>query len=394
MQLRSAEPGDLDQIGELLTERGAPDDAVDHRLMMDDPDAGPSSCGVVVDGDRVVSTATLMDETLFLDGVAIPAGQVDLVATDRGYEGRGLVRALMDWAHRRSAGRGHLAQVMMGIPYFYRTFGYAYAMPLPQARALSAVPPPEDDAHTVRVATVDDIPSMAALQDAEQAYADLRMPHSPACWRWLVARRGSQHWIVERAGAPVAVGRTTPPEERVELAEVAAVDKPAAYALLHHAARLGGGELSVTGRPGTTAGDALEPLLAAPPEQAARYYARVADPAALLERLRPVLSARLAASELADAEGEAVVSFFRSHVRFRYARGEVGPVRTGGRMQAPGASGGAGVAPDLVAPLLFGPDGIAGLSRLHPDVYPGPHAALMRVLFPPVRSDLLTYYLS
>jgi hypothetical protein len=56
--------------------------------------------------------------------------------------------------------------------------------------------------------------------------------------------------------------------------------------------------------------------------------------------------------------------------------------------------GGAGVAPDLVAPLLFGPDGIEGLARHHPDVYTGPSADLFRALFPPVRSDVLMFYLA
>ena len=74
-------------------------------------------------GDRVVSTATLLDETLWVRHpaglVELPAGQVELVATDRAYEGRGLVRALMGWAHERSRARGHLVQVMIGIPYFF-----------------------------------------------------------------------------------------------------------------------------------------------------------------------------------------------------------------------------------------------------------------------------------
>jgi len=51
------------------------------------------------------------------------------------------------------------------------------------------------------------------------------------------------------------------------------------------------------------------------------------------------------------------------------------------------------VAPDLVGPLLFGPDGIAGLAERHPDVYPGPNETLVQALFPPVRADLLTFYL-
>lgn len=51
------------------------------------------------------------------------------------------------------------------------------------------------------------------------------------------------------------------------------------------------------------------------------------------------------------------------------------------------------MAPDLLAPLLFGPHGITGLARRHPDVYPGPNADLLRALFPPVHSDLLTFYM-
>ena len=66
--LRQAIPSDLGQIGELLAERGEPDDAVDHRLVVEDPAAGWESCAVVVDGDRVVSTATLLDERLYLGG--------------------------------------------------------------------------------------------------------------------------------------------------------------------------------------------------------------------------------------------------------------------------------------------------------------------------------------
>jgi predicted N-acetyltransferase YhbS len=394
--LRTASPGDLDQIAALLTERGEPDDAVDHLLVMADPDAGWASCAVVVDGDRVVATLTLLAETLTLAGTPIPAGQVELVATDRDHEGRGLVRALMGWAHRRSAELGHLAQVLIGIPYFYRQFGYSYAMPIGALRPVVSSPEPVAG-HTVRAATEADIPAMARLQDTVQAHADLSMPHSPGCWRWLVARGGSTHWLVERAGTPVATGRTDQDDDEVRLGEVAAVDTEAACALLAHALDLAGGpggSVQVRERPdGMGGGFALAPFLGPPPDQATLHYGRIPDLVRLLEHLRPVLSARLAASEFADVDGEVIVSYFRGHVRFRYADGQVGPVTSGGTMQAPASVGGAGVAPDLLAPLLFGAHGIEGLARHHPDVYPGPNATLMRTLFPPVHSDLLTFYL-
>jgi hypothetical protein len=104
LTLRQARPTDLEQLAELLAERGDDADALDHRLVVSDPDAGWPACAVVVDGDRVVSTATLLDEEVRLGGVTLPAGQVELVATHRDYEGRGLVRALMSWPRARRCG--------------------------------------------------------------------------------------------------------------------------------------------------------------------------------------------------------------------------------------------------------------------------------------------------
>ena len=51
---------------------------------------------------------------------------------------------------------------------------------------------------------------------------------------------------------------------------------------------------------------------------------RVADVTALLEHLRPVLSAWLADSEFAEQTGEVIVSFFRHHVRMAFTNGKVG----------------------------------------------------------------------
>ncbi|MEV0560497.1 GNAT family N-acetyltransferase [Dactylosporangium sp. NPDC050588] len=383
--VRAARPADLEQIGALLADRGEPADRQDHRLVVEDADGGFDACAVVVDGDRVVSTATLLDETVVLGGVAIPAGQVELVATDREYEGRGLVRALMGWAHERSAARGHLLQVMIGIPYFYRQFGYQYSIPIPHSRPVHTVPSTPTEC-AVRVAGPDDIAAMARLQDAVQRAYDVRMPHSPLCWRALVARAGSSQVVVERAGRLIGTGRVTPPDEGVVLGEVAAAEPDAVAALLAHAATLADGEpFSAKDR-----GGLLGPHLAPPPPEANDYYLRIPDVVALLDHLRPVLSERLRHH---DGEDDVVVSFFRRHVRLRRAAGAVTEVVAGGPMQGPASHGGAGVAPDLVGPLLFGPHGIEGLAAWHADVYPGPNADLMRALFPPVRADLLTFYL-
>jgi hypothetical protein len=256
---------------------------------------------------------------------------------------------------------------------------------MPHSRAVHTVPamPP---GHTVRTATAADIPAMTRLQDAVQAGFDLRMPHSPLCWRALVARGGSTQVVAERDGQVVGTARLTPPHEGVVLGEVAAADPTVIAALLAHAGRTAGGEpIEAKDRAGL-----LAPYLVPPKDDAQFYYVRVPDVVAVLEHLRPLLSGRLAGH---DGDDDVVVSFFRHHVRLHRTGGAFTGVTGGGPMQGPASLGGAGVAPDLVGPLLFGPHGIEGLSALHADVYPGPQVDLMRALFPPVEADLLTYYL-
>ncbi|GAB7190995.1 hypothetical protein NUM3379_17020 [Kineococcus sp. NUM-3379] len=406
--LRGARPADLEQIGALLTARGEPGDAVDHRLAVQDPEAGWGLCAVVVDRDggaeRVVSTALLLEESVRVGTVTLPAGQLELVATAESHEGRGCVRALVDRLHALSRRRGHLLQVMIGIPYFYRLFGYGYAVDVPRARALRRVPgpptapvPPAVQGAVLRRAQEADLPALARLQDAAQAGYDVAVPHPAPRRRWLLAHGASTTWLLERAGTALATARTRgqdAEEGEVLVAEAAAVDARAAEELLRAlAARFPGRALRVVHRPGTVTGRAWEPLLEPADDLAEQYYARVEDPAPVLEALRPVLSARLVAAGVDRAGGEVVLSTYRAGYRAAVTADGLGPVRTCGRMQAPGAAGGAGVAPDELPALLLGPLGVHGLARRRPDVYPGPDAELFEALFPPLSADLLTYYL-
>lgn len=398
--LRVARPQDLTQIGDLLVERGEAFDALDHELVVRDPEHGWDACAVVVDGERVVSTATLLHEQVLLATTAaggaevvLPAGQVELVATRRGYEGRGLVRALMGWAHDQSARRGDVLQVMVGIPYFYRLFGYAYAIDIAARRAVPGrveIPP---GLH-VRAATTADLPAVVALQDRTQAACDVRMPHPPSRWGWLLEHDGSTTLVVLRDGAVVGTGRASAPDEGVLLAEVAVEDPSAAVALIAHAQKRAAPHgLRVAERPGTLLDSVLADLADPASGDCEQYYVRVPALVAMLDAVRPVLSARLAASGLGHEGQEVVLSTFGAHVRMPVEGGALGAPVAGGTLQAPGSVSGCGVAPDQLGSLLFGPLGIEGLTRRRPDVYPGRHRELFAALFPPVTSDLLTYYL-
>ncbi|GAA4063380.1 GNAT family N-acetyltransferase [Nonomuraea soli] len=396
--LRPGRPSDLDQITALLTERGDAADALDHRLVVEDPDVGWDACAVVVDGDRVVSTATLLDEVVRVGSVRLGAGQVELVATDRAYEGRGLVRALMAWAHERSAARGQVVQVMIGIPYFYRVFGYEYAIDIPPALTVRGTGDGASQGagsptggSVLRPAVPADIPAMIALQEAAQSRFDVAMPHPAPRWRWLLAHDSSTLWVLERSGTVVACARVTPPDDgEVLLAEATAADEAAAADLLRAASAAHAG-VRVVHRSGTVTGTTWQRHLQPEPHtQANQYYVRIPDPATLLNHLRPVLWQRLTAAGL--EREQIVISTFGKHYRLPVLENGLGEVVTGRAMQSPGSAGGIGVAPDYLPALLFGPLGTEGLARLRPDVY-ARDKELFHALFPPLSADILSYYL-
>jgi hypothetical protein len=220
------------------------------------------------------------------------------------------------------------------------------------------------------------------------------MPHPAARLRWLVTHRATTTWVLERDGAVVGSVRVPEPEDGVLLAEPTAVDAAAAESLLTAGRALADGRpVQVTDRPASVPGAAWADRLGAGSEEAQQYYVRVPDPGGLLDALRPVLSRRLAASGVDRGGRDVVVSTYGASWRMAVTDDGLGPVRAGGRLQGPGAEGGAGVAPDQLGGLLLGPLGMHGLTRRRPDVYPGRDPELYEALFPPLRADLLTYYL-
>ncbi len=154
-----------------------------------------------------------------------------------------------------------------------------------------------------------------------------------------------------------------------------------------------GEPLSVVHRAGTVTGAAWDGLLEPADDAAEQYYVRIADPAALLDALRPVLSRRMASAGLDAGRlgGALVISTFGAHYRLPVTGDGFGPVEVGGPMQAPGVHHGFGVAPDQLGALLLGGRGFAGLRRLRPDVYGDREAG--EALFPPQTADVLSYYL-
>lgn len=83
-----------------------------------------------LESNRIVSSMWLQSQTWLYRDIPFQCGEVYHVATDPKYRRRGLVRSQFDVFHDWSAAQGDLIQVVSGIPWFYRQFGYELAMHL------------------------------------------------------------------------------------------------------------------------------------------------------------------------------------------------------------------------------------------------------------------------
>lgn len=83
---------------------------------------------------KIVSTLCLIPQTWSFDGIEFGVGRPELVCTLPEFRRRGLIRAQMEEVHKWSRERGHLTQVITGIPNYYRQFGYEMTLNLSGAR--------------------------------------------------------------------------------------------------------------------------------------------------------------------------------------------------------------------------------------------------------------------
>ena len=389
--LRPAGPADAEGIVALSVSAHGESEAgaVTHLLER------PESWAVVVDGEQVVSTAVLLDHEGRYGPVPIRFGQVEYVATDPDHRRRGLVRALFDHLHHRSAGLGHQFTVVSGIPYFYRRLGYQYGLQYPPRyrlldRTLSTTEPWD-----VGPATPGDVDHLVRLHEDAHGAADLVTFRPRADWEWLVRRaagHGEEVFVARRDGRVEGFGRLQRHPGalvgRAELLEGAAESVGAARALLAHA-RGGdlGEELAVVDRPGTPFSHALHGA-GEPSQDYLALYTRLPDPVAFLRHVRPALSQRLAASGFAGDHGTLVISLYDRTILVPYDHGEVGDATWGPAMEDPFEEGHAGVAPDALDALLLGRFGASGLDERVDDVMLGPDRPLLDVLFPALRADV------
>ena len=394
------------------------------------PLMGPGDFAVVEDTSLperpVVACLCCWSHRWNLGGVSFGVGRPEIVATLPPYRKRGLIRALFEMFHARSAARGEMVQAITGIEYYYRQFGYEYALDLGGRRtfAVEAVPPLKEgevEPYTLRAATVEDVPHLQALYARvcrkSLVYAEAtedKWRYYITIWDEPVVRSQSpeiagvairMYMVVDREGqicgfASTAARRRTNKYGVYDLELYPGVNWQAAMPSLLRAFCALGRELrpmSADAPPfselvlalGSShpAYDVLDEKLHARSDKVYAWYVRVPDVPGFVAHIAPVLEQRLADSILSGYSGELRLELYRSGLRLQFERGELAAVEP---WTAPDYDEDAELncPPLLFLQLLFGYRSIGDLVETYPDVWVKDAAArvVLDTLFPKQQS--------
>ena len=350
---------------------------------------------------QVVSSLCLIPWTLDYEGVELTAGEQGIVATAEAYRRRGLIRAQVEYFKRRLSERGCLLSHIQGIPYFYRQFGYEYALPLEGGLLLEKRSVPEPPAQfTFRLATQDDLPIIKQFYDEAAHELAIHTVRSEAIWRYLLTRAegtemACENWLVQAPDASVAGYMRLPMHhfgKELVVNEVSDLGFEAALAALHHVktcAEVRNQPAIRLNLPATSSMMRLARSLGAHDLGTYAWQIHVPNMAALLWALGPVLQRRIAHSPFAALTREIPLCFYRETISLRFEAGRLAEVTNLG----PTGTGPVNLPPLQFIPLLLGYRTLDDLRAVYPDVrVESAWRLLVDTLFPKVSSFLYTIY--
>ncbi len=369
---------------------------------------------------KIVSSLCLIPQTWSYGGIPFGCGRIEQVGTDPLYRRRGLIRKQMDVIHALSESKGELMQAITGIPWYYRQFGYEFALDLYYGRVVRVSPPSARTIVEFRVRPLTDADH--AFVRSVYAHAEQRQPfsvvRSDEHWEWEFSGRTTdsevyREWLVieDTAHRPVGFIHYHPLPSSAEpkpwrlVVRQCALAPGVSYlnvmpdlltalpAYVQSLSNSGGGKAE--SQPGEIVfhlgrdnpAYATFPNLVTSSLQGYAWYLRVPDLAAFLRHVRPALEMHLLGTPAEGYTGTLTLDFFHSGLRLEFNQGQVSAVTALNHTEVSSSDASF---PDLTfLQLLGGRRTYAQLRESYPDCSATPTAqALLTALFPPFSGNL------
>ncbi|MHB8646769.1 MAG: GNAT family N-acetyltransferase [Thermomicrobiales bacterium] len=383
----------------------------------DHPTTGAGDFLIVEDthSGAIVSSLCSIAQRWSYSGIPFTVGRLEMVGTHPDYRRRGLVRAQFEVVHHLGAERGELVQVIGGIPWYYRQFGYEMALELDTGRFGYPTDVPdigadETDLYRIRPATAADIPFLARAYEYGMQRGRIACLRDADQWRYDIAGHSAtsdmrldiclietgegtpvgffaHHPRLWNGGIYVAVYELSPGVSWL----------PVTPTVLRYLKLIGETYAAASGNPFNTINFGTEsehPIYHVIPSKLRgihrpyAWYVRVADLAGFLRHIAPALDARLADSILVGHTGELKLNFYRTGLSLQFTEGhltEVGVWHPSATERGPAAF------PNLTfLQLLFGYKSLDELNQSFPDcmIRTDDARVLLDTLFPKQASNI------
>ena len=364
---------------------------------------------------EIVSSCCLISQTWAYEGIPFKVGRPELVGTKKEYRRRGLVRHQFEILHDWSKNRGELVQVITGIPYYYRQFGYEMTLNLDGGRYgydlhVPALKKDEGEPYTFRLAAVEDIPYLKSTYELGCKRYMITAQWDEALWRYELSGKRKYNinrrdiFIIENQSGSKVGFIGIPPIKWRKLSSLTLYElspgfswsdvSPSVIRFLwqkgEELAKEQAQEQKMFGFWLGASHPAYTTMASKLPRERKpySYYIRVPDLPAFIQTITPVLEARLNDSAFAYYTGDITLDFYKNGLRLSFSSGRLTKVED---LDAVALDTGTASFPPLVfLHLLFGHRSMDELDEAFTDCYAKDEESrnLLDVLFPKKLSEI------
>lgn len=271
---------------------------------------------------RIVAALNTIPSKWSVGGAVLNVAELGCVATLPEYRNRGLQRRLMIEYHRQITEQQYDLSVIEGIPYYYRQFGYEYALPLDEQTRTDVEKISIFEINdTIRLFTDKDIPAAEQLLEAAQRKFLVHTVREEGIWKMqqetgMIAANPSERFILEKKGIPTACFAVSDNIEDRELLlkEMTDVNEETAQSILgfvkKRAEQKGLVTIAATVSNCESFTDAMVKFCGATKRRPYAWQIRIMDYSRLLRKMKPLLERRLAASPHCNLTEKIALNFY------------------------------------------------------------------------------------
>lgn len=349
-------------------------------------------------GEEVVGTLCIIDFPVKVEDVALKTAELGIVATDERYRNLGINSKLTELFFEKAAELGYEMIVIEGIPYFYRRYGFDYAVKMGgDSLSLDGKDFAESPDITVRKATPEDVGFIFENHRKTNEKVGVRSIMEKEvilsqCFDYESPETGRDAFIIEKSGEKAGYFILSKDPDGYTITDIPDMD----FGLYEAVMAFLKGDSKISERKSALTARIPEPLkfidylkgYGAKRQRGYAWQIKIADDFEFLKKIKPLLEKRLENSNFAGESFEFRYNNFGELIKFSIDRGKIGferePFRPNWEFNVPRE----------IAPKLFlGCNTLGELIDFYPDCYADEKiVGVLNTLFPRLSSYFYQNY--